>query len=699
MKSSIMNKTILAVAILTMAAFAGVMIVGDDTDAAEGVYTITYSYDGLVFSEKTTDGKIAEIKDFQTALPNAVPPTGYEFKHWVSGASAYAAGTVNATFTADATLTPVFEAAQPIIKLTYGDKSGEYMAADGATTDYTIAFSGLTSDALKTVDLGKFATLIGAKLVTEEVKDDSGNVTGYEITGLLINGYKFCGFLQAGSDDDAEPTLDFTDVIASGNKVVEYEAIFEKVYGVSFIVEGASVLETTSDKIEIADGIATGAIPVAPSKANYTFVGWYNAAGEPVFAYSLDLKQYSVSSEDFKIVEGTVLYAKFVPANMTVTFQIGEETVTQTVLYGAKAMKPELPAGYVAWMYDGKEFDFNTPITEEITIVALEAAPIEPTTVYDITFEIADKTPVVQKSDSMVIPDTTLEGYIFQGWVVKNGAQYVDPVEYVKTITENVTFVAVYKLATESAFTVTFEIEGKSPITQKADSLTIPDTTREGFDFTGWVVKGSSDYVDPMTYAITADITFVAVYKAVEVVEYTATFVNGDDVVAEVKVIAGQVIAEVPEAPEGMFWLFNKDAAITADVTIEAKPMTVTVQFAVGEKVYNAYTQTVAYGEKIDVTKLADFIFPEGFDSWNYDFNEPVTADMTVYAKAIPAPEKEPAFYQTPMGQCAIILAVFIVGLVFYGIFTGRITVPKFKISRAEKTEAPVEQVEEEKKP
>ncbi|MBQ8372685.1 MAG: InlB B-repeat-containing protein [Candidatus Methanomethylophilaceae archaeon] len=651
-----MNKTILAAVVLIAAAFAGVMIVGDDTDA------LATSIEYKVGDESTVRTFGAEATTFVAPTPSELGfDTDKDFLNWIvdGGSAIYRAGMEYAIPDNKITLVAQFDRSI-YVTLVIGDESFKCVVGDDKKIDLTTPECKAADEALKAIDTSKFRTE---------------------------------GFFAKDAEDPTNITGEFTESVVLTQKIVPY-------FKISFVVEGATISTVDSDRIILNDaGDDKRNVPVAPSKENYAFAGWFGKQGAEVISFSIDKDEYTYFAGDkFEFTEDTVLYAKFVPANMTVTFQIGEETVTQTVLYGAKAMKPELPAGYVAWMYDGKEFDFNTPITAEITIVALEAAPIEPTTVYDITFEIADKTPVVQKSDSMVIPDTTLEGYIFQGWVVKNGAQYVDPVEYVKTITENVTFVAVYKLATESAFTVTFEIEGKSPITQKADSLTIPDTTREGYDFTGWVVKGSSDYVDPMTYVITADITFVAVYKAVEVVEYIVTFVNGDDVVAEVKVIAGQIITEVPEAPEGMFWLFNKDAAITADVTIEAKPMTVTVQFAVGEKVYNAYTQVIAYGEKIDVTKLTDFIFPDGYDSWNYDFNEPVTADMTVYAKAIPEPEKEPKFWQTPMGQCAIIIAIFIGGLFFFGVFTGRIELPKFKVSRVGKDEV-VEQIQEEKKP
>lgn len=442
-------------AIMFAAAFAGIMLAVDESDAAgeEAVeYTITYSYDGLVFSEKTTNGKLT-IKPFVTVPASTEPateevkgafvagtkaPAGYEFSYWTSGSAVYEKNT-EYIFTGDVTLTPEFKAAQPIVKLAYGDKAGEYMAADGSTTDYTIVFGATTTDLLKNVDLYKFATLIGAKPVTEEVKVD-GVTTGYKITGFLIDGYRFCGFVEVGVED-AEPSMDFTAVKASGNKVVVYQAVFEKVYGVSFIVEGASVLETTSDKITITGQVASGDIPKAPSKANYLFMGWYNAAGEPVFTYSADLEQYSVPTEDFKITEETALYAKFVPVTFTVTFVYGEEKAvftTETVKYGDLAIEPKgLPEGYKGW-----DWNFGTKIIADTEIVAIVADPV---TVYTVTFEIDGKAPVTQRSDSMVLPDTKIEGKVFQGWVVKGESQYVSPMSY--DITEDITFVAVYKEA------------------------------------------------------------------------------------------------------------------------------------------------------------------------------------------------------------------------------------------------------------
>ena len=77
-----------------------------------------------------------------------------------------------------------------------------------------------------------------------------------------------------------------------------------------------------------------------------------------------------------------------------------------------------------------------------------------------------------------------------------------------------------------------------------------------------------------------------------------------------------------------------------------------------------------------------------------------ITGDITfvaVYKEVAPPAPAEPKFYETPMGQCAIVLAVFVVGLFAFAVVTGRIELPKFTVSRV-KPEAP-EQVEEEKKP
>ena len=447
-----MNKTILAAAILAMAAFAGVMVVGDDTDAA--------TFTQVVYKIDNSNVKAVAISgsEFVVLSPEELGLTySGTFNYWKNGSDG------------------VFIPGQ-----TY------------STADATGGTLNLTAEIIRPTTVSFIVDDASTPVTPSDGKVAVPSTISTEKDGYDFKGWKYS---KTGAVLSNAAVGELSGVVAGET----FTAVFEKIYKVSWVAGGVTLAEGTSINLNKPAN--------DPAKENFTFAGWVDAAG---IMYTVDNAITADVDEAYKFVADTVFSAKFIPDNMTVTFQVGEFTSTQTVLYGEKAMKPELPAGYIAWMLGEKEFDFNTPITENITIVALEG---EPTTIYAVTFEIEGQTPV--KLDS-----------------------------------EN------YKKS-------------------------IPDTAREGYAFQGWVVKGASQYVDPMTYEITGDITFVAVYKEV----------------------------------------------------------------------------------------------------------------------APPEPE-QPKFYQTPLGQCAIILAVFVVGLVFYGIFTGRINVPKFKISRVEKTEEPaVEQVEEEKKP
>lgn len=474
-------------AMLFVAAFAGVAFIADEDVAAEGEtqeYTVTYSYDGFITTEKTSGGKLS-ITGFGQALASAKAPNGYEFAYWTAGSAIYEVGK-EYSFAADVTLEPVFKADRAIIKLVYGDEVYEHIAdksaveaskvEDAAYTEGGIFTQSLTATFgpladISETDLAKFAKLIGA--VPKTVKTGDSEIK-YTITGFDMTGFEFKGFVKVG-EKDAQPSVDFSKLVANATvertgtgesaytytlqtaEVNTYMAVFEPVYDVSFIVEGAQVDKVASNEIVANESNVVSGCPVALVKENYIFMGWYNAAGEKVIGYSVDKNEYNfVAGKDFKFTESVTLYAHFVPLTYTVTFVYGEDAKvfeTETVKYGEKAIEPKaLPAGYKGW-----DFDFKNPILADTTIVAIEADPV---TVYNVVFEIEGKAPITQKSDSMVLPDTTREGYVFQGWLVKGETGYVDPMKY--DIQSDITFVAVYKTADPPAGPGFFETnEGK----------------------------------------------------------------------------------------------------------------------------------------------------------------------------------------------------------------------------------------------
>ncbi len=478
MKSSTLSITFAAM--MMVAAFAGIMLVADDVNADDGAsgtvakagdYTVTFAFDGGVIvkqmdSENQFNFKSEDVASIEKTVK---APTGYMFSAWKDSSSGVVYdGSSPYTFTQDIVVEPVFKADRAIVQLTYVTADGETitiecmsdMSADKKTVtldedEKTDKKEITRSYSVSDNDLKKFADAIGAKVV----ENPAGTIAGFE-----LDGYKFKGFVKATAMD-VNPSNDFSKLTANATyvvkvsgddpdytytaefksaEVVEYIAVFEPIYDVVFYIDDTAVssiknidISIVGDNREISD---SSKVPTAPTKENYIFMGWYDILGEKVIGYSVDTGKYTIV-EGFEFTEDIALFAEFVPLTYTVTFVYGEDMevfITETVKYGEKAIEPNgLPEGYKAW-----DFDFSQPITEDTVIVAIVA---EPVTIYNVTFEIEGKAAVIQKSDSIVIPNPSVDGKVFKGWVVKGESNYVDPSSY--DYTADVTFVAIYDKA------------------------------------------------------------------------------------------------------------------------------------------------------------------------------------------------------------------------------------------------------------
>jgi uncharacterized repeat protein (TIGR02543 family) len=135
----------------------------------------------------------------------------------------------------------------------------------------------------------------------------------------------------------------------------------------------------------IAHG-AKATAPPAMTKANHTFGGWFT--DNTAFASQWDFAVHTVTAD-------ITLYAKWELNRYTVTFNAdgGTPTSEQTVAHGAQATKPATdpakandvaglyvgtpPTHYtfVEWQKDGAAYDFDTPVTADITLTAAWTAP------------------------------------------------------------------------------------------------------------------------------------------------------------------------------------------------------------------------------------------------------------------------------------------------------------------------------------
>ncbi|UTX51911.1 InlB B-repeat-containing protein [Leucobacter aridicollis] len=413
---------------------------------------------------------------------------------------------------------------------------------------------------------------------------------------------------------------------------VEYTVTFEPGNG------EASFSETVAHGDTVAE-------PAEPVREGFTFAGWTLDGDEYDFAAAVtsDLTLIAVW-EEVPVVEHTVT---FDPQN-------GEASFTEAVTDGEAVTKPADPTRegftFTGWTLAGAAYDFDSPVTADITLVAgwEEVAVVTHTVTFDpqngsdpTEIQVADGDPVAQPADP------TREGFTFIGWTLQD----VD-YDFDSPVTSDITLVAQWEEIPVVTHTVTFDPDnGEATSTESVvdgGSVAKPaDPVKDGFAFTGWTLDG-----EPYEFskAVTADITLVAAWEEVPAVTHVVTFDpdNGDEV-STVTVVDGELVAQpsdpVREGHTFAGWTLNGEpydfaTPVTADTTllaswepVGAKNHTVTFDPDNGQA---STTVTVADGKA--VAKPADPV-RDGytFTGWTlngavYDFSSPVTTDLTLVA-------------------------------------------------------------------
>lgn len=252
--------------------------------------------------------------------------------------------------------------------------------------------------------------------------------------------------------------------------------------------------------------------------------------------------------------------------------------------------------------------------------------PIEPPVKYTVTFEsdsVTVKTVEIEEGKTLLISDVPAapvkNGYEFDGWF--NGS-----VEFDRSaaVTANVTYAAKWT----RLYTVRF-VDGEEVIKsvsvrsgEKLESSDVPfDPVKSGSVFEGWY-NGSAEF--DVTATITADVTYSAKWDNL----LTVRFVNGTQTVKVVNVKKGDKLSEkdIPAdlAIDGRIfdgWFvgenaFDKNAAITEDVTVTAKWTNVfVVKFVVDGRIVKV--ATVKDGERLSEDDIpSDPVTNRTFIGW-----------------------------------------------------------------------------------
>ena len=238
-------------------------------------------------------------------------------------------------------------------------------------------------------------------------------------------------------------------------------------------------------------------VPEQPTRVGYDFAGWY--LGETAYDFDAEVKA------NLSIV------ARWQIKTYTVTFDTagGSTAAPVTVEHGGTVSAPEgvVYDGYhiVAWYLNGTAYDFTTPVTGEITLVAQWEI-----NTYTVTFDAMggdarDPQTVNWNTTATKPEDPTRQYYRFGGWYL-NGTAY----DFTTPVTGDITLKAEWIIIN---YTVTFDSNGGTSVPDVLANAGKPVTkptnpTKTGYRFGGWLTEDNKIW--NFDTLITGDITLTA---------------------------------------------------------------------------------------------------------------------------------------------------------------------------------------------
>ncbi len=364
-----------------------------------------------------------------------------------------------------------------------------------------------------------------------------------------------------------------------------------------------------------------------------------------------DFLYWTLNNEEFdfntKITKDITLVSKYNnQETFTVTF-ISDDEIVNTVTVKDKNKVDFFNIarnGYIFlyWSLNDEKFDFDTPITSDITLVAQWKQITEDTIFYTVVFDDGSKQTninVLENDKVNKINNPTSSSHDFLYWEL-DGQEF----DFNTTITSNIYLAAKW---TEKEFTVNFDSNGgtsvESQLVKYNNKITSVETTKDDFVFLYWSLDGNP--FDTNT-PITKDITLIAEWGD-ETLFNVAFDSNGGTHVDSVNVKDDQLIDEPVCTKEGYVLLgwkikgtdeyFDFDNLITGNMILIAvwEEGEYLVSFNTDGGTSLEY-QLVKYPNTVLVpqkpTKEGYEFLYWAFEGEQYLFNEPVTKEISLLA-------------------------------------------------------------------
>ena len=265
-------------------------------------------------------------------------------------------------------------------------------------------------------------------------------------------------------------------------------------------------------------------LPAAPAKAGYTFGGWYT---------DKDVWKDRLTEDSFAgraLTENLDVYARYIrneepsAAEYTISFYIDGALADIIRTSGNETL--DLPAApgkdgytFAGWFFDNgtwrNELTADTysekPLTGDVSVYAFykkteeSVLPQE----YTVFFDVDNGTPVAAVTTSRIEkqPQTTREGYTFEGWYTDKN--FTEKVTFPYDVTRAQTLYAKWK---KNTYTVHFETDGGTAVRDMTVSVieSSPSTEKKGYTFDGWYADENFTEKVTFPYEVTAEQTLYA---------------------------------------------------------------------------------------------------------------------------------------------------------------------------------------------
>ena len=523
----------------------------------------------------------------------------------------------------------------------------------------------------------------GQKKVTEALEGNVPAKPGYKIDYLYTTvGQQFKYDEATNTWYGSEATLD-DNMDLYAHFVEKQETPAAKQFTVTYY-DGDTVLDKKT-----FDEDSYEYVNYTPQKDGYTFEGWaMNGSDEKIVATknplkgNCDLTALWKKNDSKPSTEKRTVLVQY--------FDEGYDPIIRVVDFEGSTtwmnQKPMDKPGkvFVGWKYTGADdseiIKPGQPLNytdESVNLQAVWAdAPVEYATVtfYDEGYQpIGNATYQVGSFNWDAITPAPKDGKVFVGWKY-TGASDDQIIDFATTpILADVSLQAVWKDAAKETHTVNFYDEGYDPIIQLVDfagSTTWMNQTpaaKDGKVFVGWKFVGADDSeIIPAGTELKADWNVQAVWKDAEAAVHTVTYYDeGYEPIGYGEIRAGQFNWDQvkPAAKDGYTFVgykftgdtddhiidFSKTAMPDADVCLQAvwqKNAEPTPEPTENEHTVTIYengkvsTVKVKDGEKLSKPADPEAVAGYEFVGWStsksemaqYDFDQPVTGDLTIYA-------------------------------------------------------------------